>query len=664
MTKLDKWGNLYVCGHVMGYVNYNGVNGSSVYTQINNAHQNNAKMQGFLAKYDCSGNLIWFKTLGNASYNSYLVDLCIDTSGNAYVIGDCNYGTIDNYWSDSLFAPIMSPTPWPTNYGILLKVDKNNGSILWHWTTPFIYGSTVNINFGNVNSGIIDDNVANPSYMIIKNDTLSMLAVIDSVPPTLNSSRGAIIDFNCSTGQLISKNIMFIPNASNNMTTYGFGLSSDGNFIMGVNIASPSVTILDSTILIPNANNVVGKGMIFTFNRQHFLKKLLFVDSAGFASACDFSNPKIGFQFNGVGLKTTGEMFPNVSFKSNGKAHYGAGLTANNNALIKFNNISSFGWGINVDSSSGGSYVTVGAFDVNGSSYNPFLYGGAAKLQGVLYNIASPNFYTTAFKIDETGTITNQFSEPSTSLPNGSGHKIEFVYMNVNEKGNLYASGNIQSNDIYAGNDTAHFFGGNNDLFFINYGWRCDTVASLIPPAQCDNLHITNSNATSISLQWQDVSNVEYGYNLYRSSTSATAGFSLVVALPANTTTYTDNVPTGTYWYKVAAYNNMGDGHSCNTTNATVGISELKNNSSGLSGKIYPNPTQNGKFTLTVNSNSNEKGQLQVSNYMGQIIFDETVQLSNSNTWQFDLGNQASGTYMVSIKTATGRFAQRVMVVR
>jgi hypothetical protein len=92
-----------------------------------------------------------------------------------------------------------------------------------------------------------------------------------------------------------------------------------------------------------------------------------------------------------------------------------------------------------------------------------------------------------------------------------------------------------------------------------------------------------------------------------------------------------------------------------------VGIEEVgKNNNL----KIYPNPTQTGQFTLTVQSNEIGKAQLQISNYMGQIILDRNVQLSSNNQWHLDLSKQTSGTYLVTLKTSSGKFGERVMVVK
>jgi hypothetical protein len=93
-----------------------------------------------------------------------------------------------------------------------------------------------------------------------------------------------------------------------------------------------------------------------------------------------------------------------------------------------------------------------------------------------------------------------------------------------------------------------------------------------------------------------------------------------------------------------------------------VGIEEVgKNNNL----KIIPNPTQTGQFTIDVNVVNNENAQLQMSNYMGQILIDKQIQLhQNSNQFKIDLSNYSSGTYLVTVKTSTGMYNQKVMIVR
>ena len=97
--------------------------------------------------------------------------------------------------------------------------------------------------------------------------------------------------------------------------------------------------------------------------------------------------------------------------------------------------------------------------------------------------------------------------------------------------------------------------------------------------------------------------------------------------------------------------------------NCNVGMdSKLVDSDKGLN--IFPNPTHTAEFTLSVQSNETDKAQLQISNYMGQIILNESVQLNDKNQWHFDLSKYPNGTYLITLKTTSEKFSDRVMVVR
>lgn len=75
------------------------------------------------------------------------------------------------------------------------------------------------------------------------------------------------------------------------------------------------------------------------------------------------------------------------------------------------------------------------------------------------------------------------------------------------------------------------------------------------PPAKPGNITVTPLSHKSIKLDWADNSTDETGFNIYR-SLNPIAGFTLIGAVPANTTTYTDNaglLPATTYYYQVSA---------------------------------------------------------------------------------------------------------------
>lgn len=79
-----------------------------------------------------------------------------------------------------------------------------------------------------------------------------------------------------------------------------------------------------------------------------------------------------------------------------------------------------------------------------------------------------------------------------------------------------------------------------------------------VPPAAPSNLTGTPST-TKITLNWSDNSNNETGFNIYRGPNAST--LTLIATVGANTTSYIDSgLPRRTtYYYKVCAYNALGE---------------------------------------------------------------------------------------------------------
>jgi hypothetical protein len=88
-------------------------------------------------------------------------------------------------------------------------------------------------------------------------------------------------------------------------------------------------------------------------------------------------------------------------------------------------------------------------------------------------------------------------------------------------------------------------------------------VVNLLSPS---DLRVTDQTKTSVSLQWQDRSNVETGYEVWR-AVDGSSNYSLLTTLAANATSYTDNNLTNdrTYYYSVRAKLNTTYSNYSNT---------------------------------------------------------------------------------------------------
>jgi hypothetical protein len=90
-------------------------------------------------------------------------------------------------------------------------------------------------------------------------------------------------------------------------------------------------------------------------------------------------------------------------------------------------------------------------------------------------------------------------------------------------------------------------------------------------PTAPSNLTATAASSSQINLAWTDNSSNETGFYVERSTASA-SGFSQIASVGANTTSYqsTGLAASTRYYYRVRAYNSVGNSAYSNTTNATT----------------------------------------------------------------------------------------------
>ncbi|MEY2828672.1 MAG: hypothetical protein RIQ33_530 [Bacteroidota bacterium] len=653
--KTDNKGNTYTCGYMYYNPYVQGLHGGKAITQLTMNHSNMNNNVGFIAKHDCSGNLIWINLLFDTLSGGMIKDFAIDTSGNVYFATDLNgWGRANIYWNDSLIN--IPSTPATTSGASVLFKINSSGSLVWRWSILDVYGSSSPLQFAV--AAMVQYQVYEPSFMFVKKDTLYSLGTVD----TFNFSYGfiSVLKFNINSGTLIERNRIIKAQSGSGIQIKGFGMNQQGNFLAALNIQQDTLKILDTMLIIPQ-NIGFAKAIIFEFNKTHFIKHLQLGDSAFFYYV-DFPNNSDSFNVTATGI--TGSRLNN-KYVFNTKTSMG--IYSITSSLVHFDKDFDFKWATNPDTATNGAGFAAITSDVNKNIYGIFNQAdGYVHFQKYNSNLNYQESTIMKFKPYDT-TIVSKLDVLNTSQPKINGHTVSLVYPSVHENGNISASGEFTSNSIITQNDTAPSFNGNNDLFVTQYGYPCGSNNALIEPVAAELLMATCQNNDSVELNWQDKSNIEFGYHIYR-ATTLNGAYTLIKTLPKNSTQYTDNTLAinTNYYYKVAAFNNIGDGaFSLDSSKncKTVGIenSYLKYNQL----KIYPNPTQTGQFTIDVNDVNNSNAQLQISNYIGQILIEKQIQLhQNSNQFKIDLSNYSSGTYLVTVKTSIGMYNQKVMVVR
>jgi len=107
-----------------------------------------------------------------------------------------------------------------------------------------------------------------------------------------------------------------------------------------------------------------------------------------------------------------------------------------------------------------------------------------------------------------------------------------------------------------------------NSIGNSNYSNETNATTPDIAPAAPGNLTANSVNSTQINLQWTDNSNNETGFKIERKT--ATSQWAQIGMTGMNSTTYSDQglTPNTTYYYRVAAYNSIGNSNYSNEANA------------------------------------------------------------------------------------------------
>jgi len=175
-------------------------------------------------------------------------------------------------------------------------------------------------------------------------------------------------------------------------------------------------------------------------------------------------------------------------------------------------------------------------------------------------------------------------------------------------------------------------------------------VASAItsPPAAPTNLVATAVSSSAINLTWTDASNNEDGFRVYRGATSTTVT-DCVATLGAGATSYqnTGLAASTTYYYKVAAFNSVGESASSNVANATT-------NPPPLTAPAAPTTLQataaSGAINLAwIDASNNEDGFRVYRGATSTTVTDCVVTLGAGATGYLNYGLAAGTNYYYAV---------------
>lgn len=141
-------------------------------------------------------------------------------------------------------------------------------------------------------------------------------------------------------------------------------------------------------------------------------------------------------------------------------------------------------------------------------------------------------------------------------------------------QGGAYFIGTYAGSIGIPGYDTVYSNGSiaSPDYFIVKWGLPCtDTLGTLDAPAPPINLVATATGTSSIGINWNDVSQGETGFNLYRSPNGIDS-WSMVATTAANTPLYSNTglQPNTTYWYRATSFNQNSESAYSNIDSATT----------------------------------------------------------------------------------------------
>ncbi len=187
-------------------------------------------------------------------------------------------------------------------------------------------------------------------------------------------------------------------------------------------------------------------------------------------------------------------------------------------------------------------------------------------------------------------------------------------------------------------------------------------------PVAPSNLSLTALSSSEVEVSWQDNSNNEQRFEVYRSSVSETGPFQLVKSTLLNQTSYTDtNLESSTlYYYKVQSVNANGIGETpvglVTTLNSAPSITAVDDiimkTGESLIVPIVSIDNEGDEIVITSSNlpdfaelidNGDGTGQLAITPSTNDVGFYEGIVITATDIF----GNSSSTSFLISVTDAT-----------
>ncbi|MFZ5518084.1 MAG: YCF48-related protein [Candidatus Zhuqueibacterota bacterium] len=211
-----------------------------------------------------------------------------------------------------------------------------------------------------------------------------------------------------------------------------------------------------------------------------------------------------------------------------------------------------------------------------------------------------------------------------------------------------------------------------------NSGWAVSTVGTIVKysnslplPAAPSNLIVNSIADNKIKLGWSDNSTNEDGYQLFRSD-GISGAFRLIKSIGADTTDHMDSTVTKgtTYWYRIRAYNAIGNSAYSMEESATAGTISSVTNENDIVTRFalkqnYPNPF-NPSTVIQYSIPKASQVELAVFDLLGRKLKVIVTGKQEAGIYyiKFDSQNLPAGLYFYRLRTGEFCETKKMVVVK